>query len=322
MSEPLDSYRLRHFGLPKMNHLDDLSEEIKISKSKLNLLCFRTKKYYKIYNLPKKSGGFRTIAQPSRDLKAIQGWILRNILDKLSTSSHSKGFEIGSSTLQNAVPHVGANFVLNIDFENFFPSVNASKVYSVFNSIGYNKEMCVLLTNLCTYNSGLPQGAPTSPKLANLACAQLDARIHGYAGPRGIIYTRYADDITLSAQTADKIFKAKTFLSYVVPNEGLTINEKKTEISGTRRRKTVTGLVVSENRVGVGREKRRKLRSNIHKLFKEEKDNFSYVNGMLGYCFSVDKISYKKLHLFIRKMKSKYPGSNANLELHSEKHIK
>jgi len=77
----------------------------------------------------------------------------------------------------------------------------------IFNSIGYNREISSLLTNLCVFKGRLPQGAPTSPKLANLVSAKLDARIHGYAGPKGIVYTRYADDITLSAQSVQKLEK-------------------------------------------------------------------------------------------------------------------
>ncbi|WP_155395454.1 reverse transcriptase domain-containing protein [Photobacterium angustum] len=185
----------------------------------------------------KKSGGFREIAQPCRELKAIQSWILRNILDKLNSSPYSKGFEKGKSILDNAQPHVGASYLLSLDLEDFFPSIGSYKVYGIFRSIGYNKEMSKLLTNLCTYHGYLPQGAPSSPKLANLTCSRLDARIHGYAGPKGITYTRYADDITLSGNTPLKIEKAKAFIGTIVREEGLNLNKNKTKICGTKRQK-------------------------------------------------------------------------------------
>ncbi|RDK84980.1 UNVERIFIED_ORG: retron-type reverse transcriptase [Idiomarina abyssalis] len=318
---PQDShiYRLRNLGLPVMKSSEDFANYTKLSASRIRLLHLRADKFYKVYRLPKKSGGTRLIAQPSRELKALQGWILRNILDKLRASDQSKGFEIGSSILDNAAPHTGANFILNIDLEDFFPSIKANRIFSIFRSIGYNKELCVLLTNLCTYSGRLPQGAPTSPKLANLTCAQLDARIQGYAGPKGIIYTRYADDITLSAQTATKIYKARYFLDYLIADEGFTINRQKTRVYGTMSRKCVTGLVVSESAVGIGREKYREIRAQIHHLFSGKADSYRYLNGLLAFCFSVDTKSYRRAYKYMRKLQEKYPNSNAMNSIIPEK---
>ena len=175
------------------------------------------------------------------------------------------------------------------------------------------------MTNLCVFNNRLPQGAPTSPKLANLICARLDARIHGYAGPKGITYTRYADDLTLSAQSPSKIFKAKDFLGVIIQDEDFKLNTRKTKICGTMRRKEVTGLVIAENKVSIGRKKYRKLRVKIHRLFTGEDEKFSSVNGYLAFVYGVDKLSYKRLHAYINKLKIKYPAALAIRELHAEK---
>jgi RNA-directed DNA polymerase len=304
-------YQLRNLGLPVMECLDDLATETKLSSSLIRYLSYRANFLYKTYPIAKKNGNQRIIAQPSRELKAIQGWILRNILDKLSSSQYSKGFEVGESILDNAFPHLGSNFLLNIDLENFFPSIHASKVYGVFKSIGYSKEICILLTNFCVYRSGLPQGAPTSPKLANLVCWKLDVRIQGYAGPRGIVYTRYADDITLSAQNLKKLEKANYFLQTIIPDEGLKINKEKTKLCGARRQKKVTGLIISDNHVGIGRIRYRKIRSMIHHLFSGNSQDFNHVNGLLSFTYSVDKKTYRKLYIYIDKMQKKYPGSLA-----------
>jgi retron-type reverse transcriptase len=311
-------YSLKNIGLPAMTSLDDFASEIRLSAGKVRFLSARATFLYKTYDLPKVGGSLRTIAQPSRELKAVQSWILRNILDKLSSSSCSKGFELGTSILDNARPHIGSNYVLTIDLENFFPSVNASNVFGVFSSIGYNKEMCVLLTNLCVFKGGLPQGAPTSPKLSNLVCAKLDARIQGYAGPKGIVYTRYADDMTFSARTAQKIQKTKLFIGTIINDEGFKINRSKTKVCGTKRQKKITGLVLSENRVGIGREKLREIRSKLHHLFIDRSTDYSHVNGLLSFTYSVDKTSYSKLYSYINNLQKKYPTSVALTELHKK----
>lgn len=298
-----------------MASLDDLANETRLSSKKIRYLSTTAKFHYKTYEIPKTSGKFRTITQPSRELKAVQSWILRHILDKLSSSTCSKGFEIGSSILDNAQPHIGSNYVLTVDLENFFPNVVPSKVFGVFSSLGYNREMCILFTNLCVFHQGLPQGAPTSPKLANLVCAKLDARIQGYAGPKGIVYTRYADDITLSAQTAQKIQKMKQFINTIISGEGFKINHSKTKVCGTKRQKKITGLVVSENSVGIGREKLREIRAKLHYLFTGKNDDYSHVNGLLSHTYSVDKKSYNKLYFYINNLKQKYPLSSAVNEL-------
>ncbi|HIF9399213.1 TPA: retron St85 family RNA-directed DNA polymerase [Photobacterium damselae] len=304
-------YHLKNLGLPALTSLDDFAHATKLGSNTVRSLSISSNSLYRVYKTPKKSGGFREIAQPCRELKAVQSWILRNILDKLNCSPYSKGFEKGRSILNNAQPHIGASYLLSIDLENFFPSIKSFKVYGVFRSIGYNKEMCKLLTNLCTYHDYLPQGAPSSPKLANLTCSRLDDRIHGYAGPKGITYTRYADDITLSANTAIKIEKAKAFIGTIIHDEGLKVNKSKTKICGTKRQKKVTGLVLSGNNVGVGQKKYRELRSALHHIFVGRSIDYNFVNGWLSFIYSVDKKTYNQLYLVIDSLVNKYPNSDA-----------
>jgi retron-type reverse transcriptase len=309
-SGPTDLSRLKNLGLPRITNLEELSSEIRLSKGFLQKLNYTSDKHYFVYTLDKKSGGKREIAQPSRAMKAVQSWILRKILIRLKSSKNSKGFEIGESILSNASPHIGAHVLLNIDLEDFFHSVPASHVYSIFHSIGYNKLISHVFTNLCTFNGRLPQGAPTSPKLSNLACQHLDSRIQGYAGIKGIIYTRYADDITLSALNESKIRKAKSMIEKIVEDEGFIINQKKTKICGTRKRKEVTGLVISKDGVGIGRKKYRKMRTEIYTMFRSEPDKLSEVNGWLAFIKSVDLTNYYRLKKYILTLKKVFPESD------------
>jgi RNA-directed DNA polymerase len=308
-------FQLKNFGLPVIRDIADLAEHTRLSPQLVRYLGYRANYLYRRYNVPKKDGTPRLIAQPNRELKALQAWILRNILDKLSASENCKGFEIGCSILDNAVPHVGANFILNVDLKDFFPSIGASKVYGVFSSIGYSKKIASLLTNLTVVDGRLPQGAPTSPKLANLICLKLDSRIQGYAGPRGLVYTRYADDISISAQTIKKIMNARLMLGTIVGSEGLEINHKKTQVQGTRRRKEITGLVLTATHAGIGRKALRVIRAKIFQLFIGKSIAYAHVNGLLAYVYGVDKISSRRLWAYIDKLAVKFPFSCAIINL-------
>lgn len=301
-------FRLRNLGLPVMSSLSDMSREMRLSTDILKILVFKADGFYKIYPQPKKGNGkgVRMIYQPSRKLKALQSWVLRNILDKLHSSPFSTGFEKGQSIKDNANPHVGSNFMLNIDLENFFTNISAHKVYAVFNSLGYNKLISSALTKVCCYKNSLPQGSPSSPKLANLVCLKLDYRIHGYSGRRGIVFTRYADDITLSAQTFSKVQKAKYFLLSIIPNEDLIVNKRKVSISGPKNQKKVTGLVLSNDGLGIGREKYREIKSKIHYIAVGRELNIEHIKGLLSFVKSVDDKNYRRLLNFIHKMSRKF----------------
>lgn len=305
-------YRLKNIGLPVIRDLNDLASYTRLSPEKVQNLSYSAQYLYKEYTVPKVSGGVRVINQPSRALKAIQAWILRNILDKLKSSNCSKGFEIGTSIVDNAKPHIGSNYILNIDLEDFFPSISAKKVYSVFSSLGYEKQVCILLTNFCVHNGALPQGAPTSPKLANLICAKLDSRIQGYAGPKGLTYTRYADDITISANTVKKIKCAHDFIETVVIGENLRINKKKTTISGVRKCKKVTGLIVNQTSVGIGRVKYKEIRAEIHYLHVGKTSNYNRINGLIAFVYSVDRKMYTKITNYIENLKKSNPSTLLN----------
>ena len=129
-------------GLPVIQSLDDFSVVTHISKYTIYQLSCHSDKYYKTYEIPKKTGGMRTICQPSKKLKGLQSWILVNILNKIQVSPSCKGFRKRSSTLDNALPHIGANTILNLDLKDFFSTVTAKQVYNVFKIIGYNNLNC------------------------------------------------------------------------------------------------------------------------------------------------------------------------------------
>jgi RNA-directed DNA polymerase len=303
--------KLNMLGLPVIQSIDDFSEVTHISKYTIYQLSHHSDKYYKTFEIPKKSGGKRLICQPSKKLKGLQSWILVNILNNIQVSPSCKGFRKGSSTLDNALPHIGANTILNLDLKDFFPTVTTKQVYNVFKTIGYNKLIATVFTNICTYKEMLPQGSPCSPMVANLTAWTLDLRIQGYVGKRGISYTRYADDLSFSGLNPSKVVKIIPMIKTIIDDENFVVNHKKTRIASSARAKIVTGLIVNEDSVGIGKQKFKDLRAKIHHLtLPAEQTNeklLYHVGGWLSYLNSVDKERLKKAKKYINELTKKHP---------------
>ncbi|MDD4498480.1 MAG: retron St85 family RNA-directed DNA polymerase, partial [Methanosarcinaceae archaeon] len=229
-------------------------------------------KAYSTFKIPKKNGNLREINAPSKKMKYIQRWILDKILYKLDFGSSSHGFVPGRSIVTNASIHVNQDLVLGIDIKDFFPSVHINSVYYVFKSAGYTKKVAWILAYLCTFNEKLPQGAPTSPMLANLVSLSLDHKIEAYCTKQNFKYSRYADDITISGSSNLPMHKQK--IIDIVEQSGFIVNEDKTRMFSQGSKQKVTGLVVND-KVSIGRKRKKNLRATVHNILKNgpEKEN-------------------------------------------------
>jgi RNA-directed DNA polymerase len=241
---------------------------------------------YHTFQIPKRSGGVRTIDAPADTLKAIQRRILHKVLHGLRAHPAATGFERGRSIVTNALAHAHREVVIRLDLVDFFPSIKTERVRHYFRFIGYDDEAADMLAHLCTHNGVLPQGAPTSPRLSNLVNYRLDARLAGLARCRGLTYTRYADDITFSADKADlaphQASNPKTLAPVpcawprvndvihaakrIIRDEGYRLHiHRKLRIYRRHQRQLVTGLVVNE-KPNLPRATRRRLRAVAHHL--------------------------------------------------------
>ncbi len=226
---------------------------------------------YVEFEIPKRTGGVRRISAPRAPLKKVQRAILDEILAKLPTHPAAHGFVEDRSTVSNAAPHVGAAIVLRIDIENFFPTVHYRRVFGFFFS-HYGEEVSKLLAQLTTHRpkledgtvvwpGALPQGAPTSPAIANLVCRRLDARLAALATKASANYTRYADDLTFSfREQPARLGRFLWWVNAILQQEGFAENFKKRRIMRKGNRMAVTGLVVNE-KVGIPRDERRKFKA-------------------------------------------------------------
>ena len=225
---------------------------------------------YDSFKIRKKRGrGLREIDAPNHNLKSLQQRVYHKLLKPLKVHQAATAYVPGRSILDNALPHVKQEVVINIDLKDFFTNISSNRVYRYWHLIGWDVEAATILKNICCYNGHLPQGAPTSPGLSNLCNQLLDARLEGIAKKGKGQYTRYADDLTFSFSTFDN--RQQGYLGMVfqiLASEDYEIQQKKrVRIQRRHQRQTTTGLVVNE-KVNLPRETRRRIRAMQHHLSK------------------------------------------------------
>jgi hypothetical protein len=217
-------------------------------------------KAYHVFNISKGLKN-RLITAPSKNLKLRQRWILKYILNKIALPECVHGFVEHKSIVTNANCHVNKKEIGCLDIKDFFPSISIEQIFEVFKEMGYRDEVANELCMLCTFEKILPQGAPTSPMLANIVFRPVDLEILKYAEENELTYSRYADDITISGNV--EIYAHLCEIKRKIEKYDFEINENKTHIMKDNYRKIVTGLVVSDN-VKVPQKYKRKFRQEIY----------------------------------------------------------
>lgn len=229
---------------------------------------------YRQFKIRKKSGGYRMIRAPKKELKQIQT-CLNFILSSIYTPPKEvMGFVYSKSVRDNALCHLNKNYVLNLDLQDFFPSISARMVEQSLTRINVEPFVARLIAEVCTIPEDkksnrcyLPQGAPTSPVLSNIFCKMLDQRLIGLAKRFHVDYTRYADDMTFSSNhnvyQSDGEFMQE--LQRIIMDNNLSLNPTKTRLLKRGTRLEVTGLTVGE-KVNVSRTYVKNLRALIHSI--------------------------------------------------------
>jgi len=243
-------------------------------------------KYYRQFKLPKRGGGIRFIDSPRVFLKVVQRWILQNILYNQKLPNFVTGFVPAKGILENARIHVGHSYLFRLDIKDFFPSVKRAQVQVVYSRFGFPDEVSALLARLSTLRGVLPQGAPTSPYLANLVFLPCDKQISEIAESDGLFYSRYADDLTLSSNhpIAEA---AKVQIQQAVVKGGFTVNPRKLKSAGPGQRLMTTGIVVNA-KVHPMRTLRRNLRARFHQARLHPRRFIKQANQLLGWAAYVN----------------------------------
>jgi hypothetical protein len=248
------------------------------------------------YRVTHRRGGIpRLLEAPKARLKEIQRWVLHEILEQVPLHDAAQGFARGRSVATHAALHTGQAAILRLDLKDFFASVTAGRVFGIYLTLGYLPSVAHVLTGLSTNTTAeavwaavprasdprlvqpqfwlgralatphLPQGAPTSPALANLAAFRLDRRLAGLAASMSLRYSRYADDLTFSG--SGRLWRGRRSVAALVAeiarDEGFAINEGKTASHSAGGRQLVCGIVVNV-RPNVVRSEYDELKAILH----------------------------------------------------------
>ena len=218
--------------------------------------------HYREYSIPKKNGSLRSICAPDDTLKHIQRAIHCRILSCIPISKYARAYYKGANLRANAAPHVGKTYLLKLDLSDFFGSIRFDRVLcEVFNSRRYPKQIGTILTALCCRGDVLPQGAPTSPAISNIVMKHFDDVFGNWCEKRGLSYTRYCDDLTVSGNIS--LYLAFQKAKRMLEEMGFEINLEKTHFLSNANRQTVTGLTVNE-KISVPADYKRKLRQEVY----------------------------------------------------------
>jgi hypothetical protein len=267
------------WNVPVIESVGGLADWFEITVDKLlwfadlKGLAYKTKNprlgHYHYRVLAKKSGAIRLIEVPKPRLKELQRKILAQILDKVPPHSAAHGFIRGRSVKTFLSPHLGQRVVLKMDLQDFFPSIAGARIQTIFRMMGYPESVADLLGGICSnavprhvWNNHphtqdacilhtrphLPQGAPTSPALANISVYRADCRLTGLARSAGAEYTRYADDLAFSggAEFERGVERLSTHVAAVLLEEGCNVNHRKTRIMRQGVRQRLAGLVANQ----------------------------------------------------------------------------
>ena len=262
-SEPF--FKINH---PRVSTVFDLLGKLSVAallpQDELTKLIRSAPHRYKVFQVPKRAPGqFRTIAQPAKEVKVLQYWVMKKILSKFEIHVAAKAYRHGLSIVDNARPHTRGKFLLKMDFEDFFPSLKARdfRIFLKRSKLAFDaaeiEALCRILfwipkdpsepkdtRNLC-----LSIGAPTSPMLSNILMMKFDRRISAFCAAHNAVYTRYADDLTFSADrssTLQLVEKAVLYFSRSSISPALTVNQDKTVRVSRSDSRRVTGLVLTQ----------------------------------------------------------------------------
>lgn len=322
-----DENKLQSYHLPVIKDDKELASFLDIEYKELRFLAYHRDvvymDHYHHYSILKKNGKERSIAAPKGLLKDVQRKILHNILENIPLSAQTHGFTKDKSIVTGAKSHTVSPFLLiNMDIENFFPTITFERVRGMFCAFGYSPYISSLLAMLCTYcermpievkgktafvktsSRILPQGSPASPMITNIICRRLDHKLSNLSSEYGCNFTRYADDLSFSFTDDTPHVDVNRFIFHVhrvVEQEGFKVNNSKTRYLRNNNRQSITGIVINNEEIGVPKIWIKKMRAAIHNARKQmgtkspSKHQVHEIAGMVSWLKSVNPIRYQKI---------------------------
>lgn len=287
-----------------MSLISQLASKARLTKSDTQFLVKDAPRRYKIFTIPKRGTGFRTIAQPAREVKTLQRALMELAPSDLAVHGASTAYEKQCSIHRNAEIHSASNWVARLDFSNFFNSITSENWRLFLSSASVDEEFINLSETVFFWqsrgsnNTCLSVGAPSSPFASNRIMYCFDRTFAEVCAERNLLYTRYADDLTVSgAERFDLEELSRQVQSSFPEYLSLRLNTGKTRISGPGQRRVVTGLIISsDQKITIGKKKRKLLEARLHRYVDGACDlTAEQIRGHLDFLRSIEPVAYEKL---------------------------
>lgn len=289
-----------------------------LAANSLSYIIENGHKMYKVYTIPKRSGGHRIIAHPSKDLKAFQRALVDLLSSKIKEHNAAYAYRKNVSIRDNAIVHSQNEYLLKMDFLNFFNSIDKKLITAAFKNQGlklaksdYDILQSIIFWSPTKSKRGkfiLSVGAPSSPMLSNLVLYQFDQAMEEICNSLEITYSRYADDIFFSTNRPNVLKHVPEFVKYflnVIYGEKLRVNSAKTKFTSKAHNRHVTGIVISnESTISLGRARKRYIKSLVFKSSKSllSINDLQKLQGLLAYAKHIEP-------MFIARLKRKFGDS-------------
>lgn len=256
---------------------------LQCSRDEVETLTEKKSLLYESFEIPKKNG-MREIhalaeSKKGKKLMQIQKNLHQRFLCRLPIAVPAHGFVKGKNYQTFLEPHLGNEFFMRLDIEDFFPSFSMDLMRKILREHIEDERALADVMELCTLDDKLPQGICTSPVLSNILFRRIDQRILKYCqtieeGRRmqnrypneskiKICYTRYADDLLFSSDQFD--FKENLhflrMIRRILKEDGFRINKQKTIME---REKIVLNGYVLDDKLHLSRKKLQNLRRILY----------------------------------------------------------
>lgn len=300
------------------SHRKNAPEHEALSQEHCRAFLSNASRKYKCYLIPKRSGGYRRIAQPSRELKAYQRAFLE--LYSFPVNECAMGYVRGRNIRDNAECHRTNPYLLKVDLANFFNSIKPTLFWQavellsnkeqtkgvvsqerhseIYNELFAEKE---LVEELLFWRPGkhakkliLSIGAPSSPMISNFCMFAFDQQMQKRCRQLGIVYSRYVDDLTFSTSKRDLL---PSFVSELrirlndFSGGTLVLNPEKTVLSSKAHNRRITGVTITnEQRLSVGRKQKRYIKHLVHAFIEHKltEEELLYLKGYLSFVCHVE----------------------------------
>ncbi len=274
------------------------------NRRQIDSFLYNAPNRYKVYSIPKRNGGERIIAHPSRELKNFQYNLIDILEPLLKIHPNALAYRKGLGIKKNASLHAQNSYILKLDFSDFFNSITPDLLFTACTKNEYELSSAEkrVLTKGLFWNKAKSQsarlslsvGAPSSPLISNIIMYYFDETFTDICNQRGIVYTRYADDLTFSTNKKNILFNLPDEIRFFLNKEYknlITLNERKTVFTSRAHNRHITGITITtEGSLSVGRERKRLISSLIHRytLDSLSPDMTYYLQGLLSFAIYIE----------------------------------